>query len=764
MISRMIRPRAVAVLSMLVISVFLTGFASGESDLAFKDDQDLVLSWKQVQSGEGIGICNVGERELIDLQVELIGFGFKDDSGTKGAGQVFDLTGDESKLASGMCMNLELKAKPEGAEDAHVPEPGAHAGWLVAWGPKAGMIRLGVTVSGPESDKVAPKKSAVGEEIAVTVPFTANVARFELPLVASAEKAKLTLPNVDQHIGLVYSEGRLGRIYVDGDPPEPKDGVLLLPVRVQGLEVAGKYKGTVNLSGNDDDAIKLTLTLEETAQPVVSEISVRGTRNPFSKAVRFQDGIAIRFHRTDGGALPALFEVREWVGVVSGEHQVLDVKRVTCSPPEPEGSNPQSVCLQILDLDRPGEFKGLVDVTDNDSKDDAVTLTVSVADGLGWAIGASAAGVLLAAVVLWLTQGLWPWLGLWNRFRQLEDRIKPDSQGCETSLEHPYRLTVDSEDISEALGRPNRLIWDTASDEYKALVGMLDDVEKAIDLFCKKSGAAYSELLRQFKDFEAFYEKGSLLKYFPPDDPPKPNIAKVVALQISPPDGKKAIATSKLQARLDLWEGLVKLMKQWVAMALAIYRYEKWTANLRDQNLAGKGLLGEDRAVIERVEQGLRESAFELYEAVSGEELAARHTKDDLDEFYDRLAKLSSKYDTAKVWVDPQTKDDVPPGWRESDTHFWGRIDALKSMSIPSLPDLLEKAPPRVLRRARIGLAVGLGVLALAVAVFTGLQANYFDKSFGTAVDYAKMVLLGGGAEALVAGLVTIVDRVFQRQ
>ncbi|MGD2178581.1 MAG: hypothetical protein PVG71_12250, partial [Anaerolineae bacterium] len=832
-----------------------------------------------------IGICNVGEKELTELKVELVGFGFKDDSGAKGADQVFDLTGEEFELPPGECMDLELKAKPTEAQDAHVPGPEPHAGWLAAWGPKAGMIRLGVTVSGPGDDKVALKKSAVGEEIAVTVPFEnvvrfelplvasadktlappevnqhigrvysghsggrlgriyvdgaprdhkdkevllpvrveglkapgeykgtvnlsgdddeairltltlektaksavgeeiaitvpfASVVRFKLPLVASADKAKLAPPpKVDQRIGVVYSghgAGRLGRIYVDADPPDPKDGVLLLPVRVEGLEVAGEYKGTVNLLGDDDDAIKLTLTLEETAKPVVSEISRRGTRNPLSGAVHFQDGIIIQFHRTNEGELPALIEVDEWVGVVSGEHQELDVERVACEPPEPEGSNPQSVCLDIPELDRPGEFTGKVDVTDNDSEDDKVTLTVSVADGLGWAIGASATGVLLAAVVLWLTQGLRPWLGLWNRFGRLEERINSESQGCRISPGHPYRLTVDSEHIREALGKPNRLIWDTASNEYKALVGMLDDVKKAKDLFCKKSGDRYQELQKQLGTFLAFCEKGSLSKYlqFPPNDPPQPNIAKVVALQISPPDDKREIDTGKVQTRLDLWEGLVKLMKKWVAMALAIYRYEKWIENLRNEELAGRSLLGEDRAEVARVEQGLREAAHELYEAASGEELADKLTEEDLGEFYDRLAKLSSKYDAKKVWVDPQTEKDLEKDYRKIEA-AWPRVSpaeriralADEALETLDLADLLEEAPAHALRRARIVLDLGLLLFALAVAVFTGLQANYFDKTFGMCADYAKMILLGGGAQTLVAGLVTIVDRVFRKQ
>ena len=54
-------------------------------------------------------------------------------------------------------------------------------------------------------------------------------------------------------------------------------------------------------------------------------------------------------------------------------------------------------------------------------------------------------------------------------------------------------------------------------------------------------------------------------------------------------------------------------------------------------------------------------------------------------------------------------------------------------------------------------------LFAAIVAVFTGLQAYYFGKAFGAPQDYIAMLLLGGGAQAAIAGLIVAAERLINR-
>ncbi len=752
--------RRLVVVAMVVAANIIVGFASGEGPLAFEDDRPLTLTWNEVMSGVDVAVCNVGSEDLQSLQATLTGFKFQLSAQPIADSDALELFDFPSALSAGECTKVQIKASGK----CCTPDSGEYQGLLVVSGLGAGMTRRSVNISVPQPDaKPVAKESAVGEEVAVNATLTENVVRFDLPLKVEADKEAPDVPKTGDCIGIVYREGRLGRVYVDGDPEDPKEGVLLLPVRGEGLEVPGTYKGTVSVTGEDTDAIKLTVNVKEAAEPMVTDISVSGTRNPWRKSVTFEEGIQVKFYVPVEGQNPTFFETDTFVGAVSGPDRVLDVRITDCSDQPAADTDIETACLQIEGLNKPGEYKGKVDVTNNDSDGDAVNLTVTVTDALIWAILASALGVILAALVAWLTQGLRPWLGMRARAGKLKKQIEETTLACKPSPKPPYHLTADFKTFRDEYNKyKRRLIWDTSSKEYQGLVEMLDSMAKAIKSYWEDFDPRLTKLEDNLKDFRRFLEKEPLAKYV---EETRPTLVRVVAAQLKPVDDKKkGIPSDKVQARLDYWKGLCNVIDEWMKMVADIYRYGIWIANLRKLSL-----LGEDRAEVNYVEARLREAAHEMFEATSAADLEAMRTKQELDTVYHTLARLSGKYEDEKtqVWVKPQRPDDIPDATSDKDAERKNLQDYITEVSkgfVFDIGEVIEEAPPRLLIRARWGLDLALLGFALTVAVFTGLQAKYFEQTFGTSTDYLEMVLLGGGAGALGAGLVAIVGRLFQEQ
>lgn len=760
---------AVLLVSMMIVPPL--ALAQQQGPLAFEDGRPLTLTWEQVASGTvSVTVCNVGspDLEVASLRAVLTGFRFKVSqqevpvAAVLGSPLVFQLESPDpgATLLAGGCASLPIGPP---ADNASTPDPGSYAGLLSVSGKEAGLISREVTVAGPKATTQPVKASAVGE-MAVTATLTGEAIKLALPFKAPGALASLKLPEVGIRIGVVYANGHLGTVHVDGIPEEPQDGILLLPARIEGLDLPGSYKGTVNLTGVDDDEVALTLTLTEGSKPLAAKVSATGIRNPWTRSVRFKDGLRVPFHVPKDSPGPELYPAGSYVGAVSGAEQIRDVRLCT-EQPEAAGEL-QAVCLEVSGLAKPGKYTGLVDVTDNELDIDGIELSLTVRDALIWAILASAAGILIAALVMWLGQGLRPWLGMKARAAKLERKDEGQVPMCEGAQQHPYLVsaTADLADFREGYDTyKRRLMWNTASEEYLGLVKALDAVDTAYQLFCKKVGPEWARLRARLDQFEAFLDKQPLAKY---TDEPFPVLAAVVTAHVAPPEGKRVIPAAKLQERLDAWKGLIDLMDRWTSMAAAVYRYDRWIEQLRQLSLPG-----EDRAELHFLEGRLREAVHEMFEAVSSASLVAAQTGQELGAVYQALARLSGKYEAqyadqgVKLWVKPVAPDGIPVRALEAWVD-WG--DRLRKMVEAMVDKVLgePEAPARIKRLigARWTLDIILLLFALAIAVFTGLQADYFDKAFGTGTDYAKFLLLGGGAQALVAGLATIAERLWQRQ
>ena len=59
-------------------------------------------------------------------------------------------------------------------------------------------------------------------------------------------------------------QGNLGRVYVNGKPDESLDGVVLLPIRIDGLDAVGTYSGKVDVGGTGDDKTSIKFQVKVT--------------------------------------------------------------------------------------------------------------------------------------------------------------------------------------------------------------------------------------------------------------------------------------------------------------------------------------------------------------------------------------------------------------------------------------------------------------------------------------------------------------------
>jgi hypothetical protein len=446
----------------------VVGFDYGDGPLVFEDDRTLTMDWKEVEASTGVLVCNIGTEDLKiqRLRATLTGFKFKvgedsvkDELVLKTPADIEPLSGKgNTHLKAGSCANVRIEEAP----GASPPAEGTYEGLLTVSGSGIDMIRRTVQVSAPKPDtKPTPKESAVGD-VAVSAELADWKVEFDLPLKVKegVKLNNLNLPSAGTRIGTLYSDGHLGYVYVRGAPDAPARGVLLLPVEVTDLKAPGTYKGPVSLTGNDEEKINLTVTVEEAAEPVVTEINVTGKRNvPWGNSLSFAEDIKFQFDVPPGGQSPKFFQSGTHVGWVVGPNQKAGaVHTINCSDTsvdtvsETNGGDGtdrslEPVCLTVEDLNTPGKYTGKVDVTDNNKDDDGLSLTVTVTDHEMWVILAAMLSLTLGFIfTVWIPQSLRPYLNLAGRIGKARQKVQElnDNRACFTPENgNQEQITVD---------------------------------------------------------------------------------------------------------------------------------------------------------------------------------------------------------------------------------------------------------------------------------------------------------------------------------
>jgi hypothetical protein len=261
---------AVAVVAILIIGVGQCDSEYSDSILVFEDDRSLILTWEQANDGVNVTVCNIARNNDQPLRVALTGFNFQVDNKPIADAEVLKQPDVVSILNAGMCTIVSVQAKNDGI----TPDSGEYKGLLVLSSPGADIIRREVIVYGPTPNtKTAVLESAVDK---IILTATRNIPMFStasldypyIPLKPGSTGETLVLPTIDTHIGNIYDEGHFdrvyGRIYVNGKPMESQDGVVLLPIRVDGLDEVGTYSGKLDITSPSDSDSQATITVQVT--------------------------------------------------------------------------------------------------------------------------------------------------------------------------------------------------------------------------------------------------------------------------------------------------------------------------------------------------------------------------------------------------------------------------------------------------------------------------------------------------------------------
>lgn len=244
---------------------------SGDGPLVFEDNRLAIYTWEQVNAGVDVVVCNVGPSSIHSLRAELTGFNFLIDKKSISDRMVLNLSNVTNSLDAGVCTQVYFQTATNGS----ILDPGEYKGLLVISGPNAGIIRRELTIYGPAATTKPPIVKSVVDDITITATrnsidlfgspyFSTVVDKPYIPLKSDSVGNNLSLPDNGTLIGIIYNNGNLGRVYVNGKPDESLDGVVLLPIRIDGLDAVGTYSGKVDVGGTGDDKTSIKFQVKVT--------------------------------------------------------------------------------------------------------------------------------------------------------------------------------------------------------------------------------------------------------------------------------------------------------------------------------------------------------------------------------------------------------------------------------------------------------------------------------------------------------------------
>ena len=425
------------------------------------------------------------------------------------------------------------------------------------------------------------------------------------------------------------------------------------------------------------------VTAQSGSRPLVTSLAIKGLRSlPWPSHIIYNGGqpIAIPFQSTDQNL--ALYPQRMVVGALSGPGPTGYVSIIDCPTGSP--ASVALVCLAISDLAMPGVYSGSVDVTSNGDAKDAVAMTVAVTDAVIWPAFASLIGVMITAVILVLAQGVRPYLDISARARKLQSSIQgANAEAVPACRGYTLQDKLHFETFWAKLRTyRRRLVWDTAGDEYKALVKLLDDAEADLNRLRYDTGPRLDKLERQLADLRTYLDGNPLAM----GTAAIPRLASAVAQQLM----GTAVPIGKLQDLFGTWDHTGSLLGQWRQLADTIVRLRTWIAQLQPTVEAG-GEEQEQRQLL-FAEEVLDRAARDLYELDDAEGLDSLRADQDLRMTQRMLGRLGARY---HIWPLPEpgmvAKAVKSP---EAFTSF------LKQLLADLTPRRLEEIPPQALVRA----------------------------------------------------------------
>jgi hypothetical protein len=230
---------------LIVVTLLVLGFAQVNSALVFPEEEPLELD-PQATEGVRAEVCNVGPTPLSNVVAKLGGFGFSD-----GKGLIVDPK-ESVGLARGDCQTFSLRPDAELRSDT-----GEYKGLLIVSADGVQGITKQVLVGPKEAEKKVV--SAAAKPIWIYNKWLPIPRKVVLPLKLKEGESTDTLAlntKRDEILGILsggYGDGH-AQVVVDQELPEDEHkaneaGVVLLPVRLKGVDGVGTYSGTLTVDG-----------------------------------------------------------------------------------------------------------------------------------------------------------------------------------------------------------------------------------------------------------------------------------------------------------------------------------------------------------------------------------------------------------------------------------------------------------------------------------------------------------------------------------
>ena len=468
----------------------------------------------------------------------------------------------------------------------------------------------------------------------------------EIPVYVERPEEIANIFRQDALVGAVAGPGPSGLVYVVAYTASLTfTNVVTVPLEIKELTATGTYLGQVDVTDNNDekDAVKLTVVIadatEEAVKPLVTDLSVKGFRDLLTQQVAY-GAIVVPLPAPGTGWTTTTIETP--VGAVSGPGQMGTVRQITCSDSSATSgmTGVTPICLDIDGLNATGTYAGQADLRVLGDGADVVKLAVTVSDEIGWAILASVAGVIIASIVLWLAGSRVRYLDMSSRARDLAKQIKDLNDQREPARKD---YTIASDEYFKAFWKQfhrysARLIWDTASEDYKALVKLLDNVDADISRFQNDLVPALKSLEDKDREFNVFLRTDPLGQGVDK----RPPLTNDVVRHFK----GTSLPIGQLQARLDTWKALIDLMQTWMTMSTAISCYRQWIELLKSH-------LGPDDELLAYVNAKLTEVSDELYRISTVQDLASLSVQKEIEEVYGILAEWGGQYSVPKPEVLP---------------------------------------------------------------------------------------------------------------
>lgn len=446
-------------------------------------------------------------------------------------------------------------------------------------------------------------------------------------------------------------------------------------------------------------------------------------------------------------------------------------------------NQPTTLKLRLDDASEVGTYAGSLDLAQTPDPADDVKLSVSVRDGLGWALGALLLGGFISLGSQYGLRSSWPKGRMRRRYKTFAkkytdavaafntERQKGDGLDEDWKPPTPIDIKVITDALEDGIEsyRKSTVYWDATNDAYQELDRSLalvdDDIECLKDP--KRLPATLKALKKALDDLTVFLNTQCRTPGAPPFVIPAAALLKAPA---------PTLTVGQASATADAADSATELVASWRGVADEIMGYETWWFRLVHMAEVNEDGLWTDHEldVLRITLSRLAEVKHELATVCNASDLATLDIAGDLKFSYTNLAYLSGLHGGWPRRLDAQAQEPVSyelvgameiragnaPELAWSALQMSGVAHLLGSWLDGAAIESKSATTARLEDLGGIGIAALSLIVTIVVAVVTGLSLFYFDNAdWGTTEDYLTVIVVAVAAQAMVQSIISAVGR-----